>query len=400
MKQQPDLHTAFPPTPEHYTANLRHTLDNIEELSMRKKRHTISMAVTVLVFVLVISVALAATNFGILDFFRYTDGQGTHEADKLESYVQTVGESRQGSETLLTVQDALCEKALLAVAWTLEKTQEDTPLYIDWQLSVNGGETQLDGGGGFPNGYYWEGGDPVQAAVSYNLYPILHENAAVTVDITFHILQPKAEVVQYNGINALMTDAEIEAYKQKLAADISSQKFVLEYSEAVLPQEMIRDDETVSDTLVRLGLADLVDSYHVSFSLTAGSAVQNLLPNGQPVTRTLEGYTAAITKAELTPMQLTYSLECRFATEQDALDFIERNVSFVPQFDQDTTRFAEGGENRYSPAANADGTWTILYECAYSSVYANPKSITIVPQIWSGDEPEYLPEEALIVPVR
>jgi hypothetical protein len=399
MRHHLDLRTALPPTPEHYIANLQHTLDNLEDLSM-KKRHSISLAVTVLVSVLMISVALAATNFGILDFFHYTDEQGTHDAAKLENYVQTIGKTHEGNQTLLTVQDAICDKALLAIAWTMEKQQDDMPLYLDWQLSINGGETELDGGGGFPNGYFWENGEPVQAAVSYNLNPILNENEPVVVDMTFHILKPAAEIAAYNGVNALMTEDEMQAYQQNLNDDARNMKFVLEYGEAVLPQDMMQKDETIPDALVRLGLASEVDSYHVSFTLAVDSAVQNLLPDGQSVTRTFDGYTAVITQAELTPLQLTYSLECRFASEQDAAAFDERDISYIPLFDNDTSRFAEGSESQSRPYANADGTWTILYECSYSSVYANPETITIVPESLTSGKPEYLNKEALTLMAR
>ena len=400
MNKPSDLQNAFPPTPVHYKANLQHTLDNLEELSMKKKRHALSMAVTVLVSVLIISVALAATNFGILDFFRYTDGQGTHDATKLESYVQTIGETYNGNETQLTIQDALCEKSLLAVAWTLENTQSDTPLYLDWQLSVNGGKTQMNGSNGFPNGYYWEDNNPIQAAISYNLNPVMDENEPAVIDMTFHILRPTAEIAVYDGIYAFMTEDEIQTYERNRAADAHNLKLVLDYGEAILPQDMLLDGESVSDALVRLGLARVVDSYHVSFSLKVGNTVQNLLPDNQPVSLALDGYTAVVTKAELSPMQLDYALECRFTTEQDAQAFIQRNISFVPRFDQDTSRFAEGGESRYAPESNADGTWSILYECTYSCVYVNPEMITIVPQAWENGEPVYLEDEALTLTVR
>lgn len=382
MKEIDRLKRAFVPASAEFHRHIAATLDNMEELTMRKTSPRISVVAVVLIIALIAGVALAAAHFGVLDFITYRDPDGSVKFNEiLIPHVQPIGKILEGEAANVTLHDAICDGASMSLAWTINNKLPDEEVYVYWSLAIWKDDISVGYGDMTPTEFLLPGGGSREGGITTRLTPFL-EGGTLDVSVTFVILAPEREVVQ---VDALSTDTD-----QLLAEG----KMVMKWDSIQLPYENYLDNESKTDALVRLGYMRQLDAFVIPLTLDVTSGVTDILDRADKTEVLSEDHRMVLSSIEYTPTTLRYTVDFVFEEEALMIAFIEerRSMAIMPIYDE--SGFWYGLAESFNPDApyETDGTWVLRYECVITDIFQMPEEIDIIPhnartkQAYDADE--------------
>ncbi len=398
MNEWNELKKAFAPAPERFELRMQYTFEHMEDLTV-KRRHHITLVAIVAVLVLMIGVALAAASFGVMDFLSYRNEDGTTTVNEaLWEYVQPVQKEQEGSATRLTVQDAICDGTTFSLAWTLEN-QANEQVYVCWDAVLNDGEVAFNGGSMTGYEFFLAERERMDGGMSMNLDP-LPEGDTVDVKVYFHVLAPKAAVLEGQALRDTMTEAEQQEALDKMEKDMTDGNLVIVGGEIELPNGAAREGEPKWQTLERLGLMKQVDSYEMSFQLNVTTQYRDLL-QGQPMEHAFDGYRVILSEAKASPTQISYTVDYVFDSQESLEAFQDKwgYISIWPVTDEKESWFGNGNGDDQPPVKQADGTYLQRNIYTITDIWYMPTSITLLPGSFAkgSTKPDYHAEEAFVV---
>ena len=327
-----DLREAFPAVPERFEKRIHTTMMNMEDLSMKTKHKAKLSLVVVLVLVVLVSAALAAAQWGVLDFLTYRGKDGNAVGmDYLAPMVTPVEQTHQGDGFSVSVQDLLCDGASLSLAWTYTNAASQEPLFFYYDLVLEDGahraENLMSGMGG--TALQLQG--TAQEAGLWRLDPILEDGASLPVVLKIDVLKSKVPV-EYkdlpDSVASQMTDAEHEANYAQSQKIMREGKLLVENGVAATPRmtdevwgALTSGEISQSQAMIEMGLMERVDGFELKIPVTVRNERKSALPEGQPIEKQMDGYTMRVTRADLYPSATYLDLEYVFDSRAEMLAF-------------------------------------------------------------------------------
>ncbi|HML49727.1 MAG TPA: hypothetical protein PKE04_23575, partial [Clostridia bacterium] len=307
-----DLREAFPAVPERFEKRIHTTMMHMEELSMKTKHKVKLSLVVALVLIAAVGMALAAAQWGVLDFLTYKDENGDSVGTEyLSPMVTPVEQSYQGDGFSVSVHDLLCDGASLSLAWSYANTASQEPLFFYCDLAVGddarSAEASVLGDGGKCLSLQ----ETSREAGLWNLSPILENGEILPVVLKIDVLKSKAPIEQKelpDSVASKMTDADWKAYEAQSKQAMKDGKLLVENGVAVVPplsdplwEALSSGKISQAQAMIELGLMERVDRFELRIPVTVYNERKSALTEDQPIEKRMDGYTMRITRADLYP---------------------------------------------------------------------------------------------------
>ena len=368
MNEMDRLKKAFAPASDDFRHHMETTLDNMEDLTMKKTPRRISALAVALIILLIAGVALAAAHFGVLEFITYRDQEGNALVNEtLIAHVQPIGETLTGDAASVTVLDAICDGASLSLAWTAQNNLTDEDVYVFWHLMIEEGMSYR-AGDYTPNEFVLGSGQTREGGLTASLVPFA-EGDTLRVDVYFTILAAERDI-----------------------------EFL--HDSVQLPYEDYLPEESKTDALVRLGYMRQLDDFIIPLDLAVTSGMIDILDRADKTEVDTGEYRVILSSIEVAPTTLRYTVDYQFDDEAQMNAFMQErgSMGLWPMDNDDESWFGFGETGANDPSWEEDGKWTVRYVCDIAEIWKMPEAIDIVPYDVQTHEP-YHPEERFHVTI-
>lgn len=368
MNEMDRLKKAFAPASDEFRRHMETTLDNMEDLTMKKTPRRVSALAVALIILLIAGVALAAAHFGVMEFITYRDQEGNPLVNEtLIGHVQPIGETLTGNAASVTVLDAICDGASLSLAWTAQNTLPDEDVYVFWHLMLED-DMSYRAGDYTPNEFILGSGQTREGGLTASLVPFA-EGDTLRVNVYFTILAAERDI-----------------------------EFL--HDSVQLPYELYEPDESKTDALVRLGYMRQLDDFTIPLELDITSKMMDILDQADKTEVDIDGYRVTLSSIVVSPTTLRYTIDYQFDSETRMNTFMQERgpMGLWPMDNDDETWFGFGETYTEDLPEEADNQWTVRYVCDIAEIWKMPDTIDIIPYDTRTHEP-YHPDEKFHVSI-
>lgn len=388
---------------------------SMAEAGKSVRRVTARMAaLVILVLLLLAGFAIAASTWGVLDFFAANDPEpNTYLAEK----VQPVGSAHQGDGYTIEVTDVLCDRGNLAIAWSLTNGREDT-LYILCDVQDADGNIALENNRGYHNAQTallapHEQFDAVYYAQLDELIPTDRLNLSLAFTVLSHdgeIIVGDAYFTSDHDWDFAWSDEE-KAKQRELIMALDQAKWA-EYDALrrehtdipfytggviALPYGYEETGAYTKD-LIESGLFTWVDAWALTIPVKVDTQAVSALPDGKPLEIELAAYTLRFTRADLLGTSIFLEFECIADTlplqEDDAPPppIFEAFASDLNAWQQSVLQDPserQTNDLQWSCSSNGfekreDGKWVSEQSYRITALTKRPDTLLIIPRAFLG----------------
>lgn len=306
------LDSMLPPVPEAYEQSTRALLDTLSQ-SQAPARHarrlSSGLVLAIVLMLLLTGVAIAALNWGSLDFMRYTTPEG-FEGTNEEAFdlLQPVGQTFRGDAMEVTIVDALYDGRSLIMGWTVKNTHPTEPLFLLHQPWLNG---QFDGAGHAKDDsdLFIQPGETITSGRNISLSQSDNMDAETCeVLMDFALLRPTGPLVERVHVDASgniteLSETEVEEHLQ--AGDV----VVDNGRHPVIGSRWPDVYDTNVELYEKSGLFTLEDTLQCRFTVTKNVEKRVGIPMGGRTEANMGLFTVRLLSAEITPLTATIATE-------------------------------------------------------------------------------------------
>lgn len=400
MKEMERLKKAFVPASDDFRNHMKATLDNMEDLTMKKTRRHISALAVVLAILLLAGVALAAAHFGVLDFIAHRDAEGNAKFNQeLSSHVQPIGQTLEGTAAKVTLHDAICDGANLSFAWTIQNKLPDETVFVYWYPVIGNGDVSYSAGAYTPNEFLLEGGEVKEGGVTATLLPFA-KGDTLPVDIHFSILMPEREIITVGDENGYVETEEEARKAEHIEEYLEEGKIVRDRGMFRFPHINYLEDEPYDETLVRLGYMRKADTFLIPLELNVTSGMTDILAHADKTEIDMGDYQVVLASIEYAPTTLYYTVNYLFDNEtgMNAFRKERKYMGLFPIFDESDIWYGLAETTDMEEPGKEEGQWVLHYDCIITDILVMPEGLEIVPHDAMTKEP-YHPDERFYVKI-